>query len=590
LPPHASGDNRPPSDTWSGPPRSPPPWPCPPSAPFCLAWADLDRDAESPTADVHLKHEHIIEGRVVDSTTAPIAGATVRVSLLGIPHPEIGSFDGLNYWDGTPDHLDAIWPATAHTDPDGRFRITGIGQGVQASLQADASGYAQQMTPVTTTADATPANLTILLDRGIRVSGRVTRKSDGHPIADARVEVRLSRASLDERLTGYRTECQTDAEGRYEVRSLPNEFLSVTVYPPVGTPELIYERNHPIDPKSDAQTLDLSVPSGTLITGQITEQGTGRPLPGSSVYADGGNVVDGEGTISGFMSAVPADATGRYAIAVEPGKGTLVVYGPTNDFVHQMRGSNHPKPGGERHYAHAFVDYDVTPASAPVVKDVALTPGTTVTGRVVGPDGSPVESAEIITTLSISPFHTFWRGDFTITVRNGRFTLHGVPTDRAVKCSFLDAQHSLGATLDISAPTAADGPLTVTLQPCGQAAGRIVNEQGQPVPDSGTNLHIIATPGPGTDFGVGSLDPNEKAQLAADEEIYANVDRRNDWTFPHADANARQLFDHLIPGATYRFYEPAPSRGPGAARWRDFTVAPAQTTDLGDIHIRTQPN
>ena len=243
-------------------------------------------------------------------------------------------------------------------------------------------------------------------------------------------------------------------------------------------------------------THDIKVRRGVLFRGKVTEEKTGRPLPASSIMFI--PVRGNEKVLSGWQAIVASQDDGSFQITVPAGKGHLLVFGPTGDFVLSEIGSNrlyYNRPGGQRYRAHAIIPYEVKAGDPPHEAAVALRPGVTIKGRVEGPDGQTVTDGFILTTLRIEPFSPFWRGDFQVPIRDGRFELHGLAPEGSTRIYVLDPEHQWGASVEVSGKQAGED-LTVRLQPCGQAKARFLGPDGPPVAKKRPHLEIVITPGP----------------------------------------------------------------------------------------------
>ncbi len=252
--------------------------------------------------------------------------------------------------------------------------------------------------------------------------------------------------------------------------------------------------------------------------------------------------------LSGWQAIVASKDDGSYHIAVPAGKGHLLFFGPTPDFVLKQIGSNQiyaGRPGGNRIYAHDFMAYEAKIGNEPSPEiSATLQPGLTIKGRVEGPEGQTVTSGILITTLRIEPFNPTWRGDFHLPIKDGRFEAHGLAPEGSARLHFLDAEHQWGASVEVTGKQASDDP-TIRLEPCGQAKARFITPAGQPVVNLKPHIEFVATPG-ASEFNRGKQARDE---LFADSGYLANVQRKHYWNGPATGADGRIDFPALIPGA-----------------------------------------
>ena len=135
-------------------------------------------------------------------------------------------------------------------------------------------------------------------------------------------------------------------------------------------------------------------------------------------------------------------------------------------------------------YSHAYAALDLKPGMGSQEMNLVLRRGATVVGRVVGPDGQPVRDAWIFSRLILDPSREAarsWTGSYHGKLSNGRFEIRGLAPDAEVPVYFLEPERKLGAVVNLSVKSAAGGPVTVRLEPCGSARGSLVDSDGNPI-------------------------------------------------------------------------------------------------------------
>src|SRR4051794_10609408 len=126
-------------------------------------------------------------------------------------------------------------------------------------------------------------------------------------------------------------------------------------FPPEGEPYPGRELEFAWPKGAVRKEVDLSLPRGVLLRGKVAEEGTGRPVAGASLQFFARKKPDD--VVDGFEAIVAGRDDGSFRQAVPPGKGYLMVMGPTLEYVPREIGGatlfGRGQPGGVRFHAHA---------------------------------------------------------------------------------------------------------------------------------------------------------------------------------------------------------------------------------------------
>ena len=295
-----------------------------------------------------------LEGVVVDAENRPIAGA----KLLATPRTDVVVFRPRSQSERNQ----------KTTDSEGRFRFVDLTPEERMDLDVSHDDHAGIR--LAGVQPPTEEPLRIELKRTAVVRGRVVDESFA-PVADVTVQTNFESTGAYH-YSSSPAHDQTDARGVFELQQVsPGSLVLV-----VG--EDLWKTDEPprldVEPGEVIEGVEIQVSRSILLSGTVRGPG-GEPAAHAEI-----TLAWTVGATGSSRSSRPADSEGRFRFGgVDEGKATLT--------------ARHPALG------QAQKTVQIVAPGAEV--DLVLGAGGEVVGRVLGPDGAPVEGASL--TLQTDP-------------------------------------------------------------------------------------------------------------------------------------------------------------------------------------------
>jgi RNA polymerase sigma factor (sigma-70 family) len=559
-------------------------------------WAPLPQDGGAAELTLRLVKEDVpIRGRVLDLEGRPIAGVTVSlVRVRKMPDGDLSAW--IKDLQAKPNDrqavghvrvryeqiLSSVWgipglPKAVTTGPDGRFQLTGLGRERSVVLRVTGGGIEHRSVEVLTRPgpikglppDVHAASFDHPAAPNKPIRGTVRERGTGKPAAGVHVGCQAGPGGEGEQATA-------DAQGRFEIPGIrkSNEY-TVSVG---GEPYFWHSREVADTPGLEPITVNLEVERGLVVRGRVTERETGRPVPALIQYAvrPGNRALDDYKTFArNAVGWSPNEKDGSFTVVAVPGPGVIAVRALDDQFVCM------PGPGGRdspfedavpapifRQMFHAVVPISPSAKDAKsLVCDVALAPGRSVTGSVVGPDGRPLAGVKPGGLGSLFPMS----GDREV-LRTDRFTVFGLEPGKPRTVVFVHEAKGLAGAVVVRAEDKV--PVTVRLGPRAAVTGRVVDASGHP--RAGVNV-------------LAFLADKQPAALPPSVTIGGDGSLR-DAVLPKpvvTDAEGRFRLEGLVPGLTY---EIGLRRGEKEfdSPVKDVRPGPGESKDLGAIKAVTR--
>jgi hypothetical protein len=316
------------------------------------------------------------------------------------------------------------------------------------------------------------------------IAGTVRDKETGKPMAGIRISghpLQVGPSQIGPRMDN-RAETYTDKDGNYQLKGLgvaPKYQLfawSGDFSPYIPGAQEIAGREGLADLKADFELI-----RGVEVRGRVTDKVTGKPVTAGVTYQPGrDNNHPGAAYFRMVGKACDGPQVGTFREIVPPGTGVfLVTVRAKNDENPYTQACLDPadktKSGLDETFGRRNVNgyrvIDVPAHTKSVTCDIQVDPGRSLSGTVVGPDGKPLTGVIVKGLTAVRPKPT--------NLKDTTFTVLALATGESRELLFVHPERKLAGKLLVHGDDKPD--LTVRLEPWGAVAGRILDEDGQPM-------------------------------------------------------------------------------------------------------------
>jgi RNA polymerase sigma factor (sigma-70 family) len=521
------------------------------------------------TVELRLVKDNVIRGRIVNTEAKPIRGVRVSADEINV-HVDntvdtfLAAFLRILAGGRGTAVVKTLWaegksPFAVTTDAEGRFSLSGLGAERTVRLRLSGGGIADTTVEVVNRAgfDPEPYNKAFR-DYFIKVNGRRDQPwMASHLLSGPNVSVvatpgKVLRGTVTDADTGqglpgltvqlagdstgarqpFILQAKTDARGRYAISGAPpaqSYQLQVPADPATGY--LPSQVSADGTPGSEPVPADLKVKKGVIVTGQVIDQATGKPVPSWAIAA----VLKGNPfakAYQGLTTPVPAPyvargetgADGTFRLVSVPGPVLLMVglgrqgQGPEPlealKFKAAVPDPRHPEyfpavnkfglqyhgldgyGGGVEGNACKVLELK---AGAPLVKqDLVLERTSAATVQIGDADGQPLRGVWV---AGLSPRSA----DRAFRMEPASCPVYDLEPGKTQLLAFCQPDRKLVATLTLQGDE--KGPLGVKLGPAGAVKGRLLDEAGKPLAGIEVAVHYHDEEAAGIEWAVHADKP-----------------------------------------------------------------------------------
>jgi hypothetical protein len=453
-----------------------------------------------------------IEGRVLDNTNQPLAGARVSVlDLIG------GSDTALDRWEAEAGMDSQAWSLVDNeirkslylnygrafdsfllpivTDAEGRFAIRGLGCNRVARLSILHPRCEFQEIQVRTRdgeilktpkqvlneryetlgvemEPCYPRQFEIAIPPSVPLVGTVTDARTGMPIPGALVSTGLDQVQF---MFAFGSRAVTDENGRYELHGFVSRAVKtplipgldvVTITPPVGSPYFPFRVRPHVDLEKPRHELDIALKSGVFIRGQVRNKSTDDAVMGTVYGAPTNGNSNAEELLklgATLKTHARTDSEGNFALLATPGKFHVGFRAmKSNEFI-LLGGHLGQKEPTLPAYLMNYVDEMVVGETGMGDQKIQLRPQRTIEIEVLDRSGKPVSEGNNGILSNNNP-GTFSGSSFHAIIRSEVVTLYDYMTGDAAKITV----------------AADDTRVKLQLAQTATIRGRLIAEDGSP--------------------------------------------------------------------------------------------------------------